>query len=119
MWVDLQNLESIYRDNMLISNQKIADGDIVSFKISNGDEIVAKVVSQTDATYLLSKPCLVVPSERGIGLMQAMFSGNPDKNVELNKSSVMMMSETIDQLQTHYLKTTTGIEPITRGSIIT
>lgn len=104
---------------MLISNSKIADGDIASFKISNGDEIVAKIISQTDSTYTLSKPCLVVPSERGIGLMQAMFSGDPDKDVELNKSSIMMSALTIDQLQMHYIKTTTGIEPITRGGIIT
>ena len=85
----------------------------------SGDEIVTKIAGETAETYTLAKPCLVVPSQQGIGLMQAMFSGDSDKNVELNKSSIMMVSPTVDKLQLHYIKTTTGIEPITKGGIIT
>jgi len=104
---------------MLVSKSKIDDGDVVSFKLVNGDEIVAKVASQSDDSYVLSKPCLIVPSGQGIGMMQALFSADPDKDVEIKKQHVMMHAPTIDKLQSHYIQTTTGIQPVTKGSIIT
>lgn len=95
---------------MLISkSRKIDDGDIVSFKLVNGDEIVGKVESQTDDAYVINRPCLVVPSQQGIGLIQAMFSVDPDQSIEVRKQHVMMHAPTFSQLQSHYIQTTTGI----------
>lgn len=104
---------------MLISkSRKIDDGDIVSFKLVNGDEMVARVESQTDDSYVLNRPCLVVPSQQGIGLIQAMFSVDSDVNIEIRKQHVMMYAPTFDKLQSHYIQSTTGIQPVTKGGII-
>ena len=92
---------------------------IVSFKLVNGDEIVAKVLEETADYFVISKPCTVMPSERGIGLLQSLFTSDLNKNINLAKAHVMLHSITIDQMQNHYITTTTGIEPITPGSIIT
>ena len=70
---------------MLISKSRFSTGDIVSFKINNGDELIAKIVDQTDDSYTLSRPCVIVPNQQGIGLMQAMFSVDPDADVVLHK----------------------------------
>lgn len=102
---------------MLISkSSKIDVGDIISLKLANGDEIVGKVVEETSTDFLLSKPCLVVPSQQGIGLMQAMFSASPEADIPISKAHVMMKSATLDQLQQHYIKTTTGLEILPQGS---
>ena len=47
---------------MLVTNKYEKD-DIVSFKLVNGDEIVAKVVDEDDQGFTISKPtCLLYTS---------------------------------------------------------
>jgi hypothetical protein len=103
---------------MLVS-KKYAEGDIVSFKLVNGDEIVARIASEDNDSYILEKPCTAIPSPQGIGLVQSLFTADADAKISLNKIHVIMSSPSIDAMQKHYIKTTTGIEPVTRGSIIT
>jgi len=103
---------------MLVS-KNYQEGDIVSFKLATGDEIVAKIVSSDAGSFEISKPCTVMPSPQGMGLIQSLFTADSDVNVTLQKNHVIMHAPSIDQMQKHYIKTTTGIEPVTRGSIIT
>lgn len=94
-------------------------GDIVSFKLVTGDEIVAKIIDSGPNGFEIAKPCTVMPSPQGMGLIQSLFTTDADANVVLQKEHVIMHAPSIDAMQKHYIKTTTGIEPITRGSIIT
>jgi hypothetical protein len=94
-------------------------GDIVSFKLVTGDEIVARIVDSGPNGFEISKPCTVMPSPQGMGLIQSLFTADADVSVILQKEHVIMHAASIDTMQKHYIKTTTGIEPITRGSIIT
>lgn len=96
-----------------------AEGDIVCFKVVNGDEIVAKLVEEKPDAFVVSKPCTVVPSQQGLGLMQSLFSADINTNITLNKMHVIMHSPVIDKLEAHYIQTTTGIQPVTKGGIIT
>jgi hypothetical protein len=102
---------------MLVS-QKYASGDVVSFKMVNGDELVAKVLEETDAGFSISAPCTVMPSQQGLGLMQSLFSAREDCKVFLSKQHVMFHAESLEQMKAHYLKTTTGVEIIPKQSII-
>ena len=103
---------------MLVS-KKYANGDIVSFKLVTGDEIVARMSEETDSGFTVERPCTVMPSPQGMGLIQSLFTVDADRTVTLSKHHVIMHAPSIDAMQKHYIKTTTGIEPITRGSIIT
>jgi hypothetical protein len=103
---------------MLVS-KKYTDGDIISFKLVTGDEIVARVSEETDTGFTVERPCTVMPSPQGMGLIQSLFTVDADRSVTLSKNHVIMHAPSIDAMQKHYIKTTTGIEPITRGSIIT
>jgi len=102
---------------MLLS-KGYASGDIVTFKLVNGDEIVAKIVETTSNGWMVSKPCTVVPSQQGIGLMQSLFSADINKDVELKSEHVMMHCPVIKQLEDHYIQTTTGIQTVSKGPII-
>ncbi len=105
---------------MLLNNStKFEKDDIVSMKLVNGDEIVAKIVSDDAMSYTIDRPCTVVPSAQGIGLMQSLFTSDVRKAVTVSKQHVMMASETIKEIQNHYIKTTTGIQPVNAGSILT
>jgi hypothetical protein len=104
---------------MLIQkSSKIDVGDIISFKLANGDEIIGKIAEETPTDYVVSKPCLVVPSQQGIGLMQAMFSSDPEASIPISKAHIMMKSATLDKLQQHYIKTTTSLEILPQGSML-
>jgi hypothetical protein len=92
---------------------------IVTFKLVNGDEIIAKVIEETATGFTVSKPCTIMPSQQGIGLIQSMFTSDLNKSIHLDKQHVMMHAPTMDDVKNHYIKTTTGIEPVTAGGIIT
>jgi hypothetical protein len=92
---------------------------IVTFKLVNGDEIIAKVIEETANGFTVNKPCTIMPSQQGIGLIQSMFTSDLNKSIQLDKQHVMMHAPTMDDVKNHYIKTTTGIEPVTAGGIIT
>lgn len=103
----------------MLEKQGYAKDTIVTFKIVNGDEIVAKVSEETASAFTINKPCTVMPSQQGLGLMQSLFTSDLNKSISLQKSHVMMHSPTVEDVRNHYIKTTTGIEPVTSGGIIT
>jgi hypothetical protein len=103
---------------VLVTNKYDKD-TIVSFKIVNGDEVVAKIVEETDDSYVISKPTTVMPSQQGLGLLQSLFTSDLNKTIALSKTHVMMHAPTVEDVRNHYIKTTTGIEPVTKGGIIT
>lgn len=92
---------------------------IVSFKLVNGDEVVAKVLEETDTKYLVSNPCTVVPSQKGLGLIQSLFTSDLNKSIGIDKSHVMLHAPTVKDVEDYYIQTTTGITPATAGGIIT
>lgn len=103
---------------MLMSKSMIENGDIASFKLVNGDEIVAKVIEVSADRFVIDRPCVIVPNQQGIGVMQAMFTANVSKSIELLRQHAMMIAITEDRMRDHYLQMTTGIQPVSKGSIV-
>jgi len=103
---------------MLVNTQKFDKGDVITVKLVNGDEIVTEIVSDDGMSYTIRRPQTVIPSPQGMGLMQSLFTADIDKPIQLSKQHVMMAAPSVDAMVKHYITTTTGIEPITRGSII-
>jgi len=103
----------------MLESKGYAKDTVVSFKIVNGDEIVAKVIEETDAGYIISKPCTVMPSQKGMALMQSLFTSDLNKNITLDKRHVMLHSTTVKDVEDYYIQTTTGITPVSAGGIIT
>jgi len=101
----------------MLINKGYSAGDIACFKIVNGDEIVAKIVEETDAGFVVNRPCTIIPSQQGLGLMQSLISGDINNNITLNKSHVIMHSSVITDIENHYIRTTTGIQPAKSGII--
>lgn len=102
----------------MLINKGYQEGDIVVFKIISGEEIVGKFVEEKDAGFVISKPCTVIPSQQGLGLMQSLMCADININVTLNKSAVIMSSPVIKDIENHYIRTTTGIETAPSKGII-
>jgi hypothetical protein len=97
---------------------KIEIDEIYTFKISNGDEIVAKIIEQDDTTYTITKPLTVIPGAQGINMIHSLFTANPDKNVTINKLQVSLIANSRDEVKDSYLEATTGIKAVRKPSII-
>lgn len=93
--------------------------EIVTFKLVNGDEIVARVIEQTDRAWMIEKPCTVIPAQGGLHLVQTLFSAEINNDIELKFDHVMLHAATAKQIADHYLETTTGIKTVNKGGIIT
>lgn len=85
---------------------------IYTIKISNGDEIVTKIVAQDEDYYAITKPLTVVPSPQGVQMIMSLFTANPDKNYQLNKRQCMMLAISRDEVRDSYIEATTGIKPV-------
>ena len=88
--------------------------EIYTFKISNGDEIVARGDDISDTHYIYRKPLTVVPSPQGIQMIMGLFTANPEKMVSLNKSAVSMTATVHDDVRDSYIEATTGIRPVSK-----
>lgn len=102
----------------MLQTKPYDDGQIVSFKLVNGDEIVAKVTSTMLTGWTVTKPCTVIPSPQGLALVQSLFGADINKDIELSKQHVMFHAPVVSQLEDHYIQTTTGIKTVSKGPII-
>ena len=92
---------------------KVELDQVYTLKISNGDEIVVKIVGEDDTTYTVAKPLTVVPGPNGINMMMSLFTANPDKHITINKTQCSMIAQSRDEVRDSYIEATTGIKPVT------
>ena len=79
--------------------------------------MVAKFVEGTTDGYVVNRPCTVIPSPQGLGLMQSLISADINNNIKLKFEHVVMHSHVITDIENHYIRTTTGIQPAKSGII--
>lgn len=91
---------------------------VYTFKLTNADEIVAKVIEINNDHYVVAQPLSAIPSEKGIQLIFTMFTGNPKENITINKSAIAMICQTREEVADHYLEATTGIKPVRNSKIL-
>jgi hypothetical protein len=96
----------------------IEKDQVYTFKLTNADEIVAKVIEITEDGYVLSQPLSAVPTEKGLQLIYTVFTGNPKENATINKTAVAMICQTREEVADHYLEATTGIKPVRNNKIL-
>jgi len=103
----------------MLEKQGYKKDQTVTLKLVNGDELVAKIVEDSPSAFTVSKPCTVIPSAKGLGLVQSLFTSDLNKSISIDKTHVMLHAPTVKDIEDHYIETTTGIKPATAGGIIT
>jgi hypothetical protein len=84
------------------------NGDTITIKTLT-EEIVARLVEETDTTVKVHKPMAIMVSQQGIGLGPFAFTLNVDSDVVLNKSVILMIAKTEKEMASQYTQSTTGI----------
>ncbi len=90
--------------------------DIIMFKALNGEEIIARLVDETDEHYTIEKPRVLVtqpgknPGELTVGLVP-WFVGSPDGTIDVSKAHIFARLTGVPaELQKGYLHQTSTID---------
>jgi hypothetical protein len=95
---------------MLIKKSGLED-EIVTIKTSSGEEIVTKLIKELEDCYLVSKPLVLTATSKGITMVPYLFTVNPNKDIRLSKS-VMLIELTEESAAKQYLQATTMIQMV-------
>ncbi len=85
-------------------------GEVVTLKLTSGEEIVAKLVEDGPLHYKLKQPQVIGHGPKGPGLMPYLFTVNPSTEVKLQKSTVTVAEATDEQFAKQFIESTTGIK---------
>lgn len=88
----------------------IQQGQVYTFKLNSGEELIAKVAFASSDFITIEEPVSVAPGPQGIGLMPSMFTADPKAEARLNTTCVAICAPTDDSVKMKYLEATTGIK---------
>jgi len=86
-----------------------ATGDVVSVRLSSGEEIVGKLLDDNEKTIKLKQPLSAIMSEKGLAMLPFMLTVNVEADLVVNKNQIMITAKSIKEVADHYLQSTTGI----------
>lgn len=85
-------------------------GKVYTFKMNSGEEMIAKVVVIDGNTVTVETPVSVAPGPQGMGLIQSLFTADPDQPIQVNMNCVAIHGLTDDSVRMKYIEATTGIK---------
>lgn len=103
---------------MLFNKQKFIVGDIVTIKLLSGDEVMGKFIEDAMGSITLDRPVMLAMTQKGPAMAPVLLTVNPDSKLTFNTQTVMVMAESDSEIGKQYVYQTTGIQPVTAGSII-
>jgi hypothetical protein len=94
----------------MLIDKGVSIGEVITLKLTSGEEIVAKLVEETATYYKLSRPMVIGMGQQGPGLMPYLFTVHPDKEVKLSKVTVTLAEATDANFAKQFLESTSGIK---------
>lgn len=93
----------------MLIDKGVSAGEVVTLKLTSGEEIVAKLLDETDVYYKLDRPMVIAMAAQGPGLMPYLFTVSPQKEIKLAKSTVTVCAATDKVFANQFIQSTTGI----------
>jgi hypothetical protein len=103
---------------MLLEKSKFDAGDIISLKIISGDELIGKYVKEDMTSFTIARPVMLAMTKNGPAMAPVMMTVTPEADYTINKAAVMFSGATVKEIAEQYLFQTTGIQPVSAGSIV-
>ena len=92
----------------MLINKGFSSGDIISLKLINGDEVIARFESETADEVTVVKPLAITLGPQGLGMMPWMFLGEKD-TITLKKNHLFAIVSSKKDAADQYMQGTTGI----------
>jgi hypothetical protein len=93
----------------MLIDKGVSVGEVITLKLTSGEEIVAKLAEETPTYYKLNRPQVIGMGPQGPGLMPYLFTVHPDKEVKLLKTTVTVAEATDETFAKQFIQSTTGI----------
>ena len=94
----------------MLIEKNISENSIVAIKVSTGEEMIARLVSQDEDTIKVRKPMAFVRMQQSMGLMPWMATPDPDAELSINKKFILVISMCEKTLADQYVEKTSGIK---------
>lgn len=94
----------------MLIDKGITSGEVVTIKLTTGEEIIARLVEENGLHTKISKPLVLSMTSQGIGMMPFLFTVSPEKDIRLNNGTIAVIMPTDKQFADQYLSSTTGIK---------
>ena len=93
------------------------NGDIVTLVLTNGAEVIGELVETSPMDYTLNRPRMVQANQQGVGLVNGvcMTGEEPKGNVSFNRSGVVFVIKTIEEMAKGYKQQVSGLVLPTEG----
>jgi len=85
------------------------EGDVVSIKTIASEEIVGRLVEETETYIILNKPLAFMMGPQGLGLVPYMFSAPQDAKIKVKDSAIASIVKTEQAVAKQYTQQTSGI----------
>lgn len=92
----------------MLINKGFSNGDVVSIKLLNGDEIITRFISETTDDVTIDRPLALTTGAQGLGMIPWVFLGDKEE-MTLKKSHVFVMLPSKKDAADQYMQGTTGI----------
>ncbi len=92
----------------MLINKGFSNGDVVSIKLINGDELITRFEAEDADTITISRPMAITMGVQGMGLIPWVFLGNAEKIV-LKKKHTFFIVPSKKEASDQYVEGTTGI----------
>lgn len=86
------------------------ENDVISIKLTSGEELVAKLVSEDTSVVTISKPLSLTATQQGMGLTPFMFTVDPETKFKINQTSIVCIVKTLEEMASNYIQSTTGLK---------
>ena len=85
------------------------DGDVVTLKLSSGEELVAKLVKENKDSLTVQMPLTLVATEQGMSLAPYLFTITPDTKLDIRLNSVITVVKSAEDTASGYTQQTSGL----------
>ena len=93
----------------MLIDKGFSQGEVISFKLTSGEELIARLEEARDTEYRITKPMVLSMAPQGIGMMPFMITVDNNKVITIEKSKVVAAAVTVKEFADQYLSGTTGI----------
>lgn len=94
----------------MLINKGLTNGDVVTIKLSSGEEIVGKYIEETAKGHKISKPMVLSITQQGVGMVPYLFTVNPDTEIVINNNVISVIVNTESDFSKQYLQASTGLQ---------
>lgn len=98
----------------MLIEKTIKTNDVVSIKLTSGEELLAKYISETETTYELNKPVVLAQGANGVMLAPYIMTAEKTETISFLKTAVVTApTRSQANIATSYSELTSGIKKAT------